>query len=113
MPNDRVKDALVNLCRVIDRIEVIEGVDDLGQLAIGCDLTAQLLTARNEALKILRSDASKVKKVLSNKNKELILNEIGVDIDDKWDKVLTEIGKINNGTKYPEPNMEKYKLGED
>lgn len=41
---------LVNLCRTIDRIEAIEGVDDLGQLSIGHDLTAQLLTARNEAL---------------------------------------------------------------
>ena len=46
---EELEKSLVNLCRVIDRIEVIEGVDDLGQLAIGYDLTAQLLTARNMA----------------------------------------------------------------
>ena len=46
---EELEKSLVNLCRTIDRIEVIEGVDDLGQLAIGYDLTAQLLTARNMA----------------------------------------------------------------
>ena len=46
---DELEKSLVNLCRTIDRIEVIEGVDDLGQLAIGYDLTAQLLTARDMA----------------------------------------------------------------
>ena len=46
---EELEKSLVNLCLAIDRIEVIEGVDDLGQLAIGHDLTAQLLTARNMA----------------------------------------------------------------
>ena len=46
---EELEKSLDNLCRVIDRIEVTEGVDDLGQLAIGYDLTAQLLTARNMA----------------------------------------------------------------
>lgn len=46
---DELEKSLVNLCLTIDRIEVVEGVDDLGQLAIGHDLTAQLLTARNMA----------------------------------------------------------------
>ena len=46
---EELEKSLVNLCRTIDRIEVIEGVDDLGQLAIGYDLTAQLLTARDMA----------------------------------------------------------------
>ena len=46
---EELEKSLVNLCLTIDRIEVIEGVDDLGQLAIGYDLTAQLLTARNMA----------------------------------------------------------------
>ena len=46
---EELEKSLVNLCRTIDRIEVIEGVDDLGQLAVGYDLTAQLLTARNMA----------------------------------------------------------------
>jgi cytochrome P450 len=47
---EELEKALVDLCRTIDRIEVTEGVDDLGQLSVGHDLTAQLLTARNEAL---------------------------------------------------------------
>lgn len=47
---EELEKSLVNLCRTIDRIEVTEGVDDLGQLAVGYDLTAQLLTARNDAL---------------------------------------------------------------
>ena len=47
---EELEKSLVNLCRAIDRIEVIEGVDDLGQLAIGHDLTEQLLAARNDAL---------------------------------------------------------------
>ena len=46
---EELEKSLVNLCLTIDRIEVVEGVDDLGQLAIGYDLTAQLLTARNMA----------------------------------------------------------------
>ena len=46
---EELEKSLVNLCLTIDRIEVIEGVDDLGQLAIGYDLTAQLPTARNMA----------------------------------------------------------------
>ena len=46
---EELEKSLVNLCRVIDRIEVIEGVDDLGQLAIGHDITAQLFTARDMA----------------------------------------------------------------
>ena len=46
---EELEKSLANLCLTIDRIEVIEGVDDLGQLAIGHDLTAQLLTARNMA----------------------------------------------------------------
>ena len=46
---EELEKSLVNLCLTIDRIEVIEGVDDLGQLAIGYDLTAQLLTARDMA----------------------------------------------------------------
>jgi hypothetical protein len=46
-------DKLRMLCRVIDSIEAIEGVDELGQLSIGRDLTAQLLTARDEAIKSL------------------------------------------------------------
>ena len=46
---EELEKSLVNLCLTIDRIEVIEGFDDLGQLAIGYDLTAQLLTARNMA----------------------------------------------------------------
>ena len=46
---EELEKSLVNLCLTIDRIEVIEGVDDLGQLAIGHDLTAQLLTARDMA----------------------------------------------------------------
>ena len=51
---DELEKSLVNLCLTIDRIEVVEGVDDLGQLAIGHDLTAQLLTARNMARSELR-----------------------------------------------------------
>ena len=47
---EELEKPLVNLCRTIDLIEVTEGVDDLGQLAVGYDLTAQLLTARNDAL---------------------------------------------------------------
>ena len=47
---EELEKSLVNLCRTIDRVEVTEGVDDLGQLAVGYDLTAQLLTARNDAL---------------------------------------------------------------
>ena len=46
---EELEKSLVNLCLTIDRIEVVEGVDDLGQLAIGYDLTAQLLTARDMA----------------------------------------------------------------
>ena len=46
---EELEKSLVTLCWVIGRIEVIEGVDDLGQLAIGHDLTAQLLTARDMA----------------------------------------------------------------
>lgn len=46
---EELEKSLVNFCLAIDRIEVIEGVDDHGQLAIGHDLTAQLLTARNLA----------------------------------------------------------------
>ena len=46
---EELEKSLGNLCLTIDRVEVIEGVDDLGQLAIGHDLTAQLLTARNMA----------------------------------------------------------------
>ena len=46
---EELEKSLVNLCRTIDRIEVTEGVDNLGQLAIGHDLTAQLLTARDMA----------------------------------------------------------------
>ena len=47
---EELEKSLVTLCWVIGRIEVIEGVDDLGQLAIGHDLTEQLLAARNDAL---------------------------------------------------------------
>ena len=46
---EELEKSLVNICLTIDRIEVIEGVDNLGQLSIGHDLTAQLLTARNMA----------------------------------------------------------------
>ena len=51
---EELEKSLVNLCRTIDLIEVTEGVDDLGQLAVGYDLTAQLLTARNMAKTELR-----------------------------------------------------------
>ena len=47
---EELEKSLVNLCRTIDLIEATWGVDDLGQLAVGYDLTAQLLTARNDAL---------------------------------------------------------------
>ena len=47
---EELEKSLVNLCRTIDLIEATGGVDDLGQLAVGYDLTAQLLTARNDAL---------------------------------------------------------------
>ena len=46
---EELEKSLVNLCLTIDRIEVIEGVGAFGQLAIGHDLTAQLLTARDMA----------------------------------------------------------------
>lgn len=49
-----LKDHIVALCRAIDNIEVIEGVDDLGQLTVGADLTANLLNKRDEALSFLR-----------------------------------------------------------
>ena len=46
---EELEKSLINLCRTIDLIEATGGVDDLGQLAVGYDLTAQLLTARNDA----------------------------------------------------------------
>ena len=50
------RDALCNLCRLIDHIEIFEDIDALGRLCIRAELTAELFAARDNALDLLRGE---------------------------------------------------------